>query len=234
MHCICCEVLRPEIEYLLRELECPPVVHFLEQGLHDDPDKLRKTLQAKVDELEQQKISGIILGYGLCGKGVYGLSSKHATLIIPSIHDCIPLLLGCSQQEAGIFSEHGSTFWLSPGWLHYSQLNFIRGREKRQKQYEELYGLDNALFLMEQEGLWLSHYTNACFIRWQGLNDIEQFMQDAKIVANDAKLPLRTHNGNSGFLKALLSGGLDERFLKIPPGMTADMDCNGNIVAVGV
>ncbi len=153
------------------------------------------------------------------------LSFQVFMTVSPSCWDVI-------SKRPGYFQNMAVRF--GPGWLHYSQLNFIRGREKRQKQYEELYGLDNALFLMEQEGLWLSHYTNACFIRWQGLNDIEQFMQDAKIVANDANLPLRTHNGNSGFLKALLSGGLDERFLKIPPGMTADMDCNGNIVAVGV
>lgn len=234
MHCICCEVLRIEIEKLVDELHISPQIQYLEQGLHDTPDELRKNLQQKVDELEQQNVSEIILGYGLCGKGLNGLSSKRATLIIPGIHDCIPLLLGCSQQEAGKLSQNGSTFWLSPGWLRYSQLNFIRNREKRLKEYENLYGLDNALYLMEQESLWLQHYTNACFIDRAGINDREKIMQEAKFVADDARLPFRIVNGKDSFLKALLSGGKDERFLKVPPHKTIDINGNGDIVVVEV
>ncbi len=234
MHCICCEVLRIEIEKILSELGISPQIHFIEQGLHDTPDELRKTLQQKVDELERQNVPEIILGYGLCGKGLYGLTSRHATLIIPSIHDCIPLLLGCDQQEAGMLSQNGSTFWLSPGWLRYSQLNFIRSREKRQKEYEELYGLDNALYLMEQEALWLQHYTNACFIEWSGISEREKLLQEAKFVAQDAKLPFRIVDGKDSFLKALLSGGNDERFLRVPPHKTIDINGDGKIVIVEV
>lgn len=234
MHFVCCEVMRPEIEHVLEKTGKKLNITFFEQGLHDTPDVLRSKLQEKVAELEQQNESEIILGYGLCGRGLNGLTSKQATLTVPSIHDCIPLLLGHSQQEAGALSLEGSTYWLSAGWLRYSQVKFVNERIQRQKEYEELYGLDNALFLIEQERSRLQHYTNACLIEWKGMKNLDSIYADAKYVAEDAKLPLRTIEGRDEFLQALLAGGKDERFLKIRPGQTIDIDCNGNVAAVGV
>ena len=36
----------------------------------------------------------ILLGYGLCGNGLDGLSARHTRLVLPRAHDCIGLLMG--------------------------------------------------------------------------------------------------------------------------------------------
>lgn len=234
MHLISCEVLRPELESIFSGLSEKPQVHYLKQGLHDKPDELRVCLQDKITELENQGVKKIILGYCLCGKGVTGVHAKKATLVMPKTHDCIPLLLGCNQEKMEFLSQNGSTFWLSPGWLRFSQIDFIRNREKRRNEYESLYGNDNAQFLLEQESLWLAHYTNACLIKWKNIPEWNEIEKDALYVANDVKLPLRIIEGDDSYLKELVLGGLSDRFIQLFPGQTIDMDINGNLISVGV
>ena len=52
MHLIACEVFRPELERLTRAMRNAPEVTYLEQGLHDTPDELRRRVQQAVDALE--------------------------------------------------------------------------------------------------------------------------------------------------------------------------------------
>lgn len=99
MHLLCCEVFRPELEWLAAALPVAPTVRYLDQGLHDYPDELRRQLCAAVRELEAQGATRILLGYGLCGRGLTGVSAARATLAMPRVHDCIPVLLGCRQDQ---------------------------------------------------------------------------------------------------------------------------------------
>lgn len=168
MHLIACEVFRPELERLTRAMRNAPEVTYLEQGLHDTPDELRRRVQQAVDALEAKGETIIFLAYGLCGRGLTGVTGHTATLILPRVHDCIPVLLGATQEQANESSLGGGTYWLSPGWLRYSQTSFIQNREKRFKEYEERFGTDSAAYLIELEGSWLRNYTNACLILWEG------------------------------------------------------------------
>lgn len=93
-------------------------VEFLPQGLHDKPDSsvMRRRIQDKIDELESKTdYNQIVLGYGFCGGGVEGLSTSGAKLIVPKVHDCIPLLAG-DKNLKGNMAEPG-TFYLSRGWI---------------------------------------------------------------------------------------------------------------------
>ena len=152
MHLIACEVFRPELERLTRAMRNAPEVTYLEQGLHDTPDELRRRVQQAVDALEAKGETIIFLAYGLCGRGLTGVTGHTATLILPRVHDCIPVLLGATQEQANESSLGGGTYWLSPGWLRYSQTSFIQNREKRFKEYEERFGTDSAAYLIELEG----------------------------------------------------------------------------------
>ena len=151
MHLIACEVFRPELERLTRAMRNAPEVTYLEQGLHDTPDELRRRVQQAVDALEAKGETVIFLAYGLCGRGLTGVTGHTATLILPRVHDCIPVLLGATQEQANESSLGGGTYWLSPGWLRYSQTSFIQNREKRFKEYEERFGTDSAAYLIELE-----------------------------------------------------------------------------------
>lgn len=231
MHLLCCEVLRPELQWLCDRLGLRPDIRYLEQGLHDRPDELRQRLQEAVRELEARGARRILLGYGFCGRGLWGVSARRATLVMPRVHDCIPVLLGCAQQDMGAVSREGGTYWMSPGWLRYSQLDFIQRREERRREFEARYGKDNADFLMDQERQWLRNYTNACLIRHEGFPSSAEVERDARFVAADAGLPYRSLTGRDDFLRALLTGGHDERFLTLLPGQTPDVDADGNLVA---
>ena len=234
MHLIACEVFRPELERLTRAMRNAPEVTYLEQGLHDTPDELRRRVQQAVDALEAKGETVIFLAYGLCGCGLTGVTGHTATLILPRVHDCIPVLLGATQEQANESSLGGGTYWLSPGWLRYSQTSFIQNREKRFKEYEERFGTDSAAYLIELEGSWLRNYTNACLILWEGWEDERELVRTAKAVADDAGLGYRELPGDPNFIQALLDGGKDGRFMRIAPGFTPDLDGNGTITAVRV
>ncbi|MCF7890672.1 DUF1638 domain-containing protein [Candidatus Bipolaricaulota bacterium] len=93
-------------------------IEFLPQGLHDKPDSsiMRRRIQDKIDELESKTdYERIVLGYGLCGGGIEGLSTSGANLIVPKVHDCIPLLAG-DKNLKGNMAEPG-TYYLSRGWI---------------------------------------------------------------------------------------------------------------------
>lgn len=227
---IACEVLRAELEHLRDALGLPVRLEFLEQTLHESPEALRRELQAAINRAENsaKPPQTLLLGYGLCGRGLTGVFSRRAVLVIPRVHDCIPLLLGVDQDRSGELSRSGGTYWFSPGWLGCSQVAFIRERGKRRDEYEEKYGPDNAAYLMELEAAWLRNYTGACLIRWESFGD--RHVSDARAVAEDAGLPYREQEGTDGYLRALLEGGEDRsRFLHVPPGKTIDVAEDGSV-----
>lgn len=232
MHLICCEVFRPELEWLAARMSLCPTSVYLEQGLHDRPEELKKRLQEKIDFLEKNGEERIILGYGLCGRSLTGVFSRRATLLMPRAHDCISVLLDSGQGDTASASLDSGTFWMSPGWLRYAQLPFMGQRQARHEEYEKLYGKDNADFLMEQERQWLANYTNACLIYQDDFPDLVEVRRDAQMVAADRGLQYREARAGHSWLLELLEGKSGERMLELAPGYTPDIDADGNIIAV--
>ncbi len=128
---ISCEVLYSEISKLVNGEDIK--VEFLPQGLHNRPDSndMREEIQDKIDELDECGVyDAIILGYGLCGGGVKGLTSKKCEIVVPKVHDCIPLLLGREYIKGNI--DAGGTYYLSRGWIdcggdNYKEYLFLSG-----------------------------------------------------------------------------------------------------------
>ncbi|MFW5891019.1 MAG: DUF1638 domain-containing protein, partial [bacterium] len=74
---IACKALYPEIINLIQDLDNIRL-EFLPQKLHNlaDSMKMRNKIQEKIDQLEEDNnYDYIILGYGLCSKGVEGLKA---------------------------------------------------------------------------------------------------------------------------------------------------------------
>ncbi len=63
------------------------------------PTRLRAALQKEIDEVTESCGDGgadpltVLIGYGLCGNGVVGLSSGRCRLVIPRVDDCIGICL---------------------------------------------------------------------------------------------------------------------------------------------
>jgi len=114
---ITCAVLEDEVRHFDRDL--PHIVHIeiMEQGLHNDPARLRTDLQAMVDRVEERpQVEAIALGYGLCSRGTEGVRAARCRLAMARAHDCITLLLGSRRRYADYVAQHPGTYWYSPGW----------------------------------------------------------------------------------------------------------------------
>ena len=91
---LACRVFQHWLEELLPE-HWNAQVSFFDYGLHAVPKNLRQTLQQAIDFVEQPSL--IVLGYGLCGKGLDQLEAGKHFLLIPRTDDCIAILLGSYQ-----------------------------------------------------------------------------------------------------------------------------------------
>lgn len=134
-------------------------VFFTPKGAHESGDLLRKTIQAEIDKTEEYtlvKYDAILLGYGLCGNGTAGLSSKRYPLVIPRAHDCCTLFLGSRGRFKELFEDNPSRPYSSNGYmergdsyLNESTMGASLGLDKSYEDYVELYGKENALYIME-------------------------------------------------------------------------------------
>src|SRR5690348_11613108 len=92
---ITCAVLEAEVLHFVQGLDHIVRVDLLPQGLHNEPQRLRRDLQAAIDTAEAEvSPEAIVLGYGLCSRGTEGVRAQRATLVLARAHDCITLLLG--------------------------------------------------------------------------------------------------------------------------------------------
>ena len=162
---ITCAVLEDEVAHFTQGLEHIVRVDLMPQGLHNEPDRLRRDLQAAIDKVEAEtNAEAIVLGYGLCSRGTEGVRTARAKLVIARAHDCITVLLGSKARYAEYVRQAPGTYWYSPGWnKHHLPPGEERHRLLRQ-EYEQKYGEDNADFLMETEQHWFSTYDRATYV----------------------------------------------------------------------
>lgn len=228
---ITCAVLEDEIRHFAAS--CPAVrrIEILEQGLHNDPPKLRIKVQEMVDAVEQDpQIEAIALGYGLCSRGTEGVTTRRCRLVMARAHDCITLLLGCKQRYAEYVKQHPGTYWYSAGWNRH---HIPPGKERHDKyyqQYREKFGEEDAQYLMEQEQAWFRSYSRAAFVDL-GVGMTEPDQQYTRDCAQWLQWEYDYQRGDGGLLQALLCGPWDaERFIVLEPGETLKMTADERVV----
>ncbi len=213
---IACEVMREE---LLRVSHSPSVsIKFLSMGLHVSPDRLRSALSEELYAV--QDATQIVLGFGLCGAATEGLSSPHATIIIPRVHDCIPLLLGHAEIDGGPHLEKG-TFYLSGGWMEGERTLISEHRRATAK-----FGEKRALRILNTM---FSPYEKIRFIRTDHPR-VAAREEEAKGFAGLLNLVAESTQGDSGYLSRLINGPwVLPEFVCIPKGevVTATVFLNG-------
>jgi hypothetical protein len=150
---IACRVLQDVLEPLLPDGLAEAVI-FQEYGLHRVPDRMTRTLQERVDDVEEPSL--IVLGYGLCGNGVQGVRSRRHTLLIPRTDDCIAILLGSRRAYLREFHAVPGTYYLSKGWLESGSHPLSEYEE-----YAEKYGREEAEWILDQQ---YQHYERVALI----------------------------------------------------------------------
>ena len=199
---------------------------LMEQGLHDEPDKLRREVQKALDntcDIQGRPYDASLLGYGLCSNGIVGLSAK-IPLVAPRGHDCITLLLGSKDKYQEYFDSHRGVYWYSAGWIESGKQPSEERYEKMLKEYKEKYGDDNAQYLMEVEQKWIKEYDWATYIDW-GFVDSDEYKNYTKRCAKFLRWNYDELKGSPVLMQKLVDGHWhDSEFLVVKPGQKISED----------
>lgn len=204
----------------------------LPQGLHNEPDRLRRELQRVVNQIESEStgVDTIIVGYGLCSRGTEGVVSRRCKIVVPRAHDCITLLLGSKERYSNYVKEHPGTYWYSPGWNRHHIAPGQQRYEVLRAQYVERFGEEDADFLMEEEQHWFSTYDRATFVDLKVIPS-EQDQAYTQECATWLGWNYDRQLGDPALLKALLSQTWpDDRFLVLEPGETLRMTADERVI----
>lgn len=218
---IACRVLYREFCYYAAISRNLVELRFLEQGLHMDPDRLRDSVQAEIDALDEtDECDAILLGYGLCSKGTEGLGSKKHKLVIPRAHDCITFFLGSKERYMDYFENQPGTYWYTPGWIETDGAADKHRYDAVYQGFVDKYGEDNARYLFEVMQGWIEHYDRAAYVDL-GFGDTAPYKEHTKSVAAERGWEYVEVRGDPRLVIDLLEGNWDsDRFLVVEPGET--------------
>ncbi|MCC7203740.1 MAG: DUF1638 domain-containing protein [Phycisphaeraceae bacterium] len=228
---ITCAVMENEIRHFTQQMGHIVHLEVMPQGLHNEPPKLRIDLQTAVDRVEQTTdAQAIVLGYGLCSRGVEGVAAKRCQLVMARAHDCITLLLGDHQRYADYVSQYPGTYWYSPGWnKHHTPPGPLRYQGLLEK-YVQLYGRDNAEYLVQMEQQWMTKYDRAVWVDL-GVGVDEKDVQYTRDCAKWLNWSFDAQKGDPRLLIDLLMGRWDaERFLVLEPGQACEAAPDAGVV----
>ncbi|MBM3214065.1 DUF1638 domain-containing protein [Candidatus Poribacteria bacterium] len=238
---VACEVFRREFEGIAAQLPHHYTFDFQPFGLHDTPEKLAAHLQTVVDECTDTE--AILIGYGLCSRGIVGLRAVHAPLVVPKAHDCMTFFLGSRERYMTEFAANPGTYYYSAGWIERynpdtTQSQYVpntalqeSARARKYAQYVEQYGEDNAQYLMELETQWQGHYSRTAFID-TGFGNKSYYQSFVQNLARSNGWTYAELEGDHALMRRLLNGEWNEDFLIVPPGDAIRDTADDEIIAL--
>jgi len=148
---LACRVFEEEVR--LHGANAPHVVEtrFLEVGLHDHPDSLRKALQLEIDALDSLDVEAVVLAYALCGRGTAGLRAGRHRLVIPRAHDCMTVFMGSKEKFACQQAAGPDSYYYTPGWMKANRTPGPERLESLRAEFSKKFDPDDVEFLLESE-----------------------------------------------------------------------------------
>lgn len=200
---IACKTMENELRAAMERVDCPYPVLWLEQGLHNWPDRLRREIQRLLDGCTD--CDRVLLAMSLCGNAAAGLEIRDFSLIIPRCDDCITLMLGSPERRR----EWPDTYFLTRGWLE-SDLSLWAEYEKAVEKYGKKRG--KRIF-----STMLRHYQRLALVDTGGFDSDALFPTVTRMAQELELEPIRL-DGTLDYLTALLTGPWpEEKFLTVPP-----------------
>jgi Protein of unknown function (DUF1638) len=235
---ISCEVLFREMCHACAHSSHQVDVEFLPKGLHDLGGKAMSVrLQEVVDRTPPETYDAILLGYGLCGNGLDGLTARHTPLVLPRAHDCIALLMGSRERYQRYFDANPGTFYRSTGWLE-------RGKGLQQLTHQTIgleesldalirkYGDDNGRYLYDEMMRYRARYKKLAFIE-TGLEADGTFVAEAAAEAREKGWAFERLPGDLAWLRNLVNGEwAPADFVVAGPGRRITAGYDGGIVSI--
>lgn len=201
MRAVACSMLEDEITLAM---ECEGIaipVDYLDRQLHERPEDLRREVQRRVSAIQDAQV--VLLALGLCGNGLAGIASEHATLVAPRYADCIHML----REPAGsVLPDH---LYFTRGWLN-SERHL--GRE-----YDCALARYGHELTRQVYGQMLRHYRGISLID-TGAYELEPCRQEVADLARRLNLEPGVVAGSVDVLRKLFGGRWDEDFIVLPPG----------------
>ena len=235
---ISCEVLFREMCHACSHSPHQVDLEFLPKGLHDLGGKpMAAKIQEVVDRTPEGVYDAILLGYGLCGNGLDGLSARHTRLVLPRAHDCIALLLGSHDRYQAYFEDNPGTFYRSTGWLErgkgLQQLTHnTHGFDEPLEVMIQKYGEDNGRYLYEEMTRYRSQYRKLTFIE-TGLEAGGKFIGEARAEAKEKGWGFERLPGDLAWLRRMLGGEWAEaEFVVAEPGQSIAASYDNSVVKV--
>lgn len=186
----------------------------LDAQLHLSPEKLKEGLRVAVAAADRPGAT-IVLGYGLCSNAVLGLKTRHATLVVPRVDDCIAMMLGSNEAFAAQSEKVRGSYYLTKSYLEECETiltEYDRLAEKR--------GAERAEQLMR---LLLNHYTRLVLID-TGRHDLAPYRDQVAEFAARFDLTVEDVPGTTGLVDALVVTGWGDDFVVAPPGHELTFD----------
>ena len=208
---IACSMLREELNRAMLETGCTLPVHWMDRGLHNNPQHLREELQTRIDQLASSA-DLLLLAYGLCGGALDGLKSNGPKLVIPLFHDCIQMLLagvrppGCKAADSLYFTQS----WLEDSAFlghEYARFCAAHGEKTAQKVYRCMLQGYRAITLIDT-----------------GCYDLPQARATVNPIAQTLQLKCEVVDGSNRILRELLLGPWEESFCILNPGEVLTMN----------
>ncbi|HEX7561344.1 MAG TPA: DUF1638 domain-containing protein [Candidatus Humimicrobiaceae bacterium] len=189
-------------------------VVIFEKKLHEKSDHLREVLQKEIDN--SQEYDSIILGYGLCGKSVDGLSSPNTYMIIPKCDDCISLFLGSTAEYKKQIAKAPGSYYLTRGYIGENENLMLANYEEMKAKYSE----ETLKWVVKEM---LKNYTRMVYIN-TGNYEPGEWRKIAQQEAEKLDLAFEEINGTDEFFTKLVSSNWDDDFLVIKPGEIVKLD----------
>lgn len=229
---IACDVLMREVCYSAALSPHTIDLEFTEKGAHNESHFLRSLIQDRIDATEagERSYDAILLVYGLCGNSTAGVTARKTPLVLPRAHDCCTLFLGSRKRFEEHFRDNPSLPFSSTGYverdgeyLRESSVGASLGLHKSYQEYVELYGEENAAYIMEtltpaQE----AHGDRVVFI------DVPEFThlgyaERCRFAAESDQKDFVLLRGDMRLIRELINGNWNtDEFLVVSPGQTVE------------
>ena len=226
---ICCDVFARIACELVSKSPHIIDLEFIPMLSHVEPENLKRLIQEKIDNSTNNSdrvYDVILLGFGLCGNAIIGLSSA-IPMIIPRAHDCCTIFMGSKDKFLASFSNSFSARWCTTGYFERtrarnSSFSYAEQLEnyKTSKEYLgylEQYDEETADYLWETLHPKIES-DESFYIRIDGheySDSYEHYKSDMEALG----IKLKVVDGDTAVLKALVDGNWDnDMFLTVPPG----------------
>ena len=232
---IACPSLRPELETLAAACDTEVSFDPLERTLHEhSAEALREALQNAIDRITG--CSAIAIAYGLCNRGVIGITARAIPLVIPRAHDCIGILLGSSRRYLEELDNEPGTYFQSAGWLsaardeRQSEFTFGPNSNVSFERLAARYGEEAAAYLLTELEGFTKHYKRLAYIATAMPAD-PACEAEARDIAARRDMAYQRLEGDLGWLRRLLEGAWDgDEFLVVQPGQSVVQASGGRLI----